>query len=163
MAMGQLLFSLFPDPLIRKRGVGFFLAWLIPGLGHVFLGHWKKGIFYFFLLGLTYIFGLWICGFRTVSWEVNPFYYIGQFGCGLSFFLGHTLGGINVYPQSNPLFFAWYDPGLLYVCVASLLNLVVAMNVIELKLAGEKSPPKPKVKEADSAKEVEPEVGGESA
>ena len=49
--------SLIPEAE-RRRGIAFALAWIIPGAGHVFLGKWKRGLFFFALLGATYLFGL---------------------------------------------------------------------------------------------------------
>ena len=51
----------------RIKGVAFFLGWLVPGAGHVLLGQWKKGLFFFGILGVTYLFGMWIAGFRPVT------------------------------------------------------------------------------------------------
>jgi len=119
----------------RRRGIAFVLAWLVPGAGHVLLGRWKKGLSLFAMLAATYVFGLWIVGFRTVSFDDNPFYYVGQYGSGATFLLARLLGEKKAYPlpDMQP---SWFDPGLLYVCVVGLLNLVVMMNVLDLKAAG---------------------------
>lgn len=116
----------------RARGLAFLLAWLVPGAGHVFLGKWKKGLFLFALLGATYLLGLWIVGPRAVSFDDNPFYYVGQYGSGATFFLGRALGEEKAYPR-EPLQPSWFDPGLLYICVVGLLNLVLMMNVLDVK------------------------------
>ena len=117
----------------RRRGVAFIFAWLIPGAGHLFLGKWKKGLFLFFLLGATYLFGLWIVGFRAVSFDDNPFYYVGQYGSGMTFLLAHLMATEKAYPREG-IHPSWFDPGLLYVCVVGLLNLVLMMNVLDVKL-----------------------------
>lgn len=124
----------------RRRGIAFVLAWIVPGAGHVLLGRWKKGLSLFAMLAATYVFGLWIVGFRTVSFDDNPFYYVGQYGSGATFLLARLLGEKKAYPlpEMQP---SWFDPGLLYVCVVGLLNLVVMMNVLDLKAAG--APAKP--------------------
>lgn len=118
----------------RRRGIAFVLAWLVPGAGHVLLGRWKKGLSLFAMLAATYVFGLWIVGFRTVSFDDNPFYYVGQYGSGATFLLARLLGEKKAYPlpDMQP---SWFDPGLLYACVVGLLNLVVMMNVLDLKAA----------------------------
>jgi hypothetical protein len=123
----------------RRRVPAFFLAWLVPGAGHVFLGRWKKGIFLFALLGATYLFGLWIVGFRAVSFDDNPFYYVGQYGSGATFLLAHVLGEVKAYPRPE-VHPSWFDPGLLYVCVVGLLNLVLMLNVLDLKLESAAKP-----------------------
>ncbi|HXX93118.1 MAG TPA: DUF6677 family protein [Planctomycetota bacterium] len=117
----------------RRRAAAFLLAWMLPGAGHVFLGRWKKGLSLLALMGATYLFGAWIVGFRAVSFDDNPFYYVGQYGSGATFLLAQILGVEKAYPrQENP---GWFDPGLLYVCVVGLLNLVLMINTLDLKLA----------------------------
>jgi hypothetical protein len=115
-----------------RRGAAFLAAWLVPGAGHAFLGRWKKGLFFFAALGLTALLGFWITGFRPVSWDDNPFYYVGQYGSGLMMLLSKVISREKAFPRPDlPL--SWFDPGLLYVCVAGLLNAVVAMNVLEIR------------------------------
>jgi hypothetical protein len=118
----------------RRRAAGFVLAWLVPGAGHAFLGRWRKGLFLFALIGGTCLFGLWITGFRAVSFEDNPFYYVGQYGSGATLLLARFISPEKAFPRSD-LHPSWFDPGLLYVCVAGLLNLVVTLNVLDLKLS----------------------------
>ena len=118
----------------QRRGLAFALGWFVPGAGHILLGKWKKGLFLFGILALTYLLGLWIVGFRAVSFDDNPFYYVGQYGSGATFLLSRSLGEekAHTHPGIHP---SWFDPGLLYVCVVGLLNLVLMMNILEIKLA----------------------------
>jgi hypothetical protein len=61
----------------RKNGIAFLLGWCVPGLGHLFLGRWRKALFVFAALGTTYLFGLWLTGFHTVGFDlvdVSPLY-----------------------------------------------------------------------------------------
>ncbi len=148
MVFGVVLTLLFPDARVRRRGSSFFLSWFAPGLGHALLGRWRKGLFFFSILTATYLFGLWICGFRTVAFEDNPFYYVGQYGCGVVMLCDHLLGAVRAFPRPDlPL--SWYDPGLLYVCVVGLLNIVVMLNVLEVRLPSKPgTPPTPKVEGA---------------
>ena len=116
----------------RIKGVAFFVAWLVPGAGHVLLGQWKKGLFFFLILGVTYLFGMWVAGFRPVSFDDNPFYYVGQYGSGITMLIAKLRGAEKavVGPALHP---SWFDPGLLYVCVVGLLNLVVMLSVLDVR------------------------------
>lgn len=116
-----------------RRASAFWLAWVLPGLGHAVLGKWRKGLFFFASILLTYIAGLWICGWRVVTWEENPFYYVGQYGSGMTTLFGLLLEGDRPFRADIPM--SWYDPGLLYACVAGLLNLVLMVNTIDPKAA----------------------------
>ncbi len=127
----------------RRRAVAFALAWLIPGAGHVFLGKWRKGLFLFAVLGLTCAAGLWITGFRAVSFDDNPFYYVGQYGSGALFAVSRVISPEKAYPRPD-LPPSWFDPGLLYVCVTGLLNMVVTLNVLVLPARPPDGPPEKK-------------------
>jgi len=126
----------------RIKGVAFFVGWIVPGAGHFLLGKWKKGLFFFLLLGATYLFGMWIAGFRPVSYDDNPFYFVGQYGSGITLLIAKLRGAEKaiVRPAIHP---SWFDPGLLYVCVVGLLNLVVMMNTLDLKVEAPSSAPAP--------------------
>ena len=114
----------------RARAGAFLAGWILPGAGHLVLGRWKKGLFFFSLLSATYGFGMWIVDFRAVSFDDNPFYYLGQYGCGGMMLLAKVLDRAYIPEDLHPSLF---DPGLLYVCVAGLLNIVVMLNVIDLE------------------------------
>ncbi|HEV3122035.1 MAG TPA: DUF6677 family protein [Isosphaeraceae bacterium] len=77
---------------LKNPALAALLAWLVPGLGHIYQGRYAKGVLYF-----TCILGLFGLGFylgdgQVVYWKwVNPLvdpdnfrlYYIGQFFAGL--------------------------------------------------------------------------------
>jgi len=117
-----------------KRSLAFFVAWLVPGAGHVLLGKWKKGLFFFALLGGAYAFGMHIAGWRPVSFDDNPFYFVGQYGSGATL-LAAKLGGAEKAILRESIHPSWFDPGLLYVCVVGLLNLVIMLNILDVKTA----------------------------
>jgi Family of unknown function (DUF6677) len=126
----------------RIRGAAFFAGWLVPGAGHVMLGQWKKGLFFFAILGATYLFGMSLTGFRPVSFDDNPFYYFGQYGSGAALFLAKMRGAEKAVVSSS-LHPSWFDPGLLYVCVAGLLNLVVMLSTLDAKIVRRAVAPAP--------------------
>src|SRR5687767_8947778 len=117
MAFGVVILALVSSvALVGKgqvrRAAAFWAAWIFPGLGHVILGRWRKGLFFAGSLISAFVVGLWICGWRVVTWDENPFYFVGQFGCGLLALVGSLLGGDRPFRSDIPM--SWYDPGLLY-------------------------------------------------
>jgi len=126
--------SLLAPPGERRRGAAFAAAWVLPGAGHAVLGRWKKGLFFLGILGATYLAGMGLVGFRAVSFEDNPFYYVGQYGSGLLMLLARVISSEKAVPRPDDP--GWFDPGLLYVCVVGLLNVVVALNVLDLRCPG---------------------------
>ncbi|HLY74931.1 MAG TPA: DUF6677 family protein [Planctomycetota bacterium] len=160
VAVGGFLFvlvSLFQKKGERMKGVAFLAGWLVPGAGHVLLGKWKKGLFFFTILGATYLFGMWISGFRPVSFDDNPFYFVGQYGSGLTLLIAKLRGAQKaiIRPGLDP---SWFDPGLLYVCVVGLLNLVVMLSLVDAKALGGEEPATPAGLEASALPAV-PTVG----
>jgi hypothetical protein len=141
MAFGLAASGFLFEASTRKVGVAFFLGWFVPGAGHFLLGRRVKAAVLFGLLALIYIVGLWLCGWRMVSFDDNPFYYVGQFGSGLTSILGQLLADPKAFPRPE-LPPKWIDPGMLYVCVAGLLNIVIMMSVFG-------APPAPPPKEQE--------------
>ncbi len=134
----------------RHRGAALLAAWLVPGAGHAVLGRWKKGLFFFAVLAAVYLVGMWITGFRAVSWDDNRFYYVGQYGSGMTMLLAKVISSEKASPRPD-LHPAWFDPGLLYVCVAGLLNVVVMLNVLDARPGGPVGAGKPAAGRATAA------------
>jgi hypothetical protein len=110
--------------------IGAVLAWLLPGLGHIFLGRYVKGIFFLVILSATYLAGLWLTNFRTVSAQDNIFYFLPNWGCFVTLLLGNILSFEKPYPHPNLI--SWFDPGVLYICVVGLLNMMIVLNIFTL-------------------------------
>ncbi|HKS16397.1 MAG TPA: DUF6677 family protein [Planctomycetota bacterium] len=122
-------FLLF-DPRHRRTGFAFFAAWFVPGAGHLVLGRPVKALALFLILATLYVTGLWLSGWKYVSFDDNPFYYVGQFGSGVTTLLAQFFGEPKGYP-SDAFPTKWVDPAMLYVCVAGLLNVVVTVGVFD--------------------------------
>lgn len=70
-----------------------FLAWLIPGLGHLYQGRFAKAILFFVCIMSTFVYGLYLGGDSTVGWgrvvyaswrpADRRLYYLCQIGVGL--------------------------------------------------------------------------------
>ncbi|HBO44225.1 MAG TPA: hypothetical protein DD670_09890 [Planctomycetaceae bacterium] len=70
-----------------------FLAWLIPGLGHLYQGRFAKAILFFVCIMSTFVYGLYLGGDSSVGWgrvvyaswrpEDRRLYYLCQIGVGL--------------------------------------------------------------------------------
>jgi hypothetical protein len=100
-------------------------------MGHVVIGKRYKGLFFLLAILLIYLAGLSITGFRAISLEDNWFYYLGNIGCGGIWLVNSMLGDEKPRPPEGLV--SWLDPGLLYICVAGLLNLVVVLNILETR------------------------------
>ncbi|MBI2923677.1 MAG: hypothetical protein HYY18_21685 [Planctomycetes bacterium] len=111
----------------RDPSIALVLAWLVPGLGHLYLGKPKKALFFFLTLSLVYLAGFVLADFRFVRFDDNPFYYVGRWGSGLTW-VATWLTTNNPPRGTTPL--ELYEPGLLYMCSAGLLNVVLVLNIL---------------------------------
>ncbi len=75
---------------LRDAWLAGFLAWLVPGLGHMYQRRWGKGGLYMVCILGTFIYGLWLGGgrvvyasFRESDWHDWRWAYVGQVGVGL--------------------------------------------------------------------------------
>lgn len=104
-------------------------GWLVPGAGHWFLGQRRKAVLFFALLSLTFVVGYFLGEFRNVSLDRHPWYFFAQTFLGLPSFVAafatsHLTAVDHVIPG--------YDLGILYTCVASLLNALLFLDAYEL-------------------------------
>jgi hypothetical protein len=130
MLLGLLASAFLFEREHRKTGAAFFLAWFVPGAGHLLLGRPVKAAVLFLILTFLYVTGLYLSGWKLVSFDDNPFYYVGQFGSGITTLIGRLLAEPKGYP-SDAFPTKWIDPAMLYVCVAGLLNVVVTVGVFD--------------------------------
>jgi TM2 domain-containing membrane protein YozV len=74
-------------PNLKDPVVAGCLAWLVPGLGHLYQGRWAKGILFLLCITGTFCYGLWLGGGRVVyvSMKANDrrLAYLCQIGVGL--------------------------------------------------------------------------------
>ena len=131
-----------------KYALAVWLGWGIPGLGHMILGRPIKGALFFILLGAMYTMGMAMISWNAITYEDQPFYYIGQYGSGITWLMTAVLGSVPHPHEGWPV--AWYDPGLLYVAAPGLLNLVIVLNLFQPRVVEK---PKPEAEPKAEAKE----------
>lgn len=127
----------------RHRGGRHFLAvwlgWAVPGLGHAVTGRPGRGVAFFVLLSGVYATGMTVLSWKPPPFEAQIFYYVGNLGSGLSVLATRLITDGPFVPEGWPV--SWYDPGMLYVATAGLLNIVVVLNLYQPRWA---PPPPPK-------------------
>lgn len=98
----------------------------MPGFAHWYYGRRYKALALFVIIIVCLVLGLILSDFRAMRYGDNPFYYLGQFGCGLALLLnifrtpGMPLGLIRL---------PYFEIGLLYTCVGALINLLTLLNL----------------------------------
>jgi len=125
--------------------IGALLAWLIPGLGHLYMGQWRKALLYFVLLNSCLIYGGSVLGNTEVEVENEPmevksfenispsfpFHFAAQMGVGLPTMIIGTQNGKYAPSRIQAIQgLRSYEISTLYVDVAGLLNYLVAMHLL---------------------------------
>ncbi len=107
-------------------------SWAVPGLGHLLLGRWRKGIVFLVALPLMFLFGLLLQGrlfpFDT-SQPLVALAAVADISIGLIYFLagpfGYGAGRVTAVT---------YEYGNTFLIVAGLLNLLVLLDAYDIAL-----------------------------
>jgi hypothetical protein len=112
--------------------VALFLGWLIPGAGHLLTRHWVRALLLF--LSIT---SLWWLGLAMDGHIFQPgggdFFsllgFVGDLGAGAYYLVG-WLGGFGQSVTTT----AVQDYGTKFIVVASLLNIIAAVDAHNLSI-----------------------------
>lgn len=140
---------------LRDPYLAGFLAWLVPGAGHIYQRRYGKGILFFVCILGTFLYGLWLGGGRVVyaSWtpQDRRWPYPCQLGAGAvtlpavvqNYRVRHSnppkepLWGGFMKPPTMPELDAWqgelatyFDLGTTYTMVAGLLNVLAIYDAL---------------------------------
>lgn len=124
--------SLLTGPIVG------FLAWLVPGLGHLYLGHRARGMVCLVTITVTFWTGVAIGGVQgTVDPHERTLWFMAQLCTG-----GNTLAAYGLHSVVEPhpaagqrsaaVLAHWLssDVGVHYTGVAGLLNLLVILDAL---------------------------------
>ena len=70
-------------------------AWIVPGLGHIWLGRRQKGIVFLIALTAMFAFGLWLEGRLFPFQPSEPLValaFVADLGIGLPYFIAKSIG-----------------------------------------------------------------------
>lgn len=122
--------------LVRMPVAGF-LSWLVPGLGHIYIGDRGRGIICLVTIVVTFWTGIAIGGVQgTVAPRARRLWFVAQLGTG-----GNTLAAYALHYHVDPetarssrlsviSHYASSEVGVHYTGVAGLLNLLVIFDAV---------------------------------
>ena len=105
-------------------------AWLIPGLGHFWLGRRQKGITFLIALTFMFGFGLWLEGALFPFQLAEPLVVLGalaDLGNGLPYIIARATGA-----GAGQVVAVTYEYGNTFLIVAGLLNMLVVLDVFDI-------------------------------
>jgi hypothetical protein len=105
-------------------------AWLIPGLGHILLGRWIRGLIFTACVVVMFVMGLAMNGkLYGTEFEIplQIFALIANLGAGLPYLVAKYMGlGIGVMTSES------YDYGTTFLWVAGLLNMLIVLDAFDI-------------------------------
>ncbi|MCA9320697.1 MAG: hypothetical protein KDB53_08185 [Planctomycetes bacterium] len=123
-----LMLSRFLTGTTRRERLAVILGWLFPGLGHIYLGERRRGLFLGGLIVGTFLAGLVLAHFRCISpFDRHPIWAVAHFFGGL-LSLGTWGATQSLHIEAD---YATYQVGCLYVGIATLLNILVIIDAFD--------------------------------
>lgn len=117
--------SALPRPGRFGPALHVLLAWIVPGLGHLAQGRRMRGVLVFAALVGLFAFGTVLAEGSNLSRERHFYYWSGQFLVGAPAMIAEALwGGMRVRKE-----LPYVDCGLVFGCVAGLLNVLALIDV----------------------------------
>jgi len=71
-------------PLKKIWLLAAFLAWIVPGAGHLYINRRTRGIIIFFTVTITFWVGVAAGGVMTVDRHCHPLWFYAQMGAGIN-------------------------------------------------------------------------------
>jgi hypothetical protein len=122
----------------RKMILACILAYCVPGLGHIVLGRWQRGLLFTVTIFLMFALGLMMKGhmFQPIREDtLSIFPSFANVGVGLSYFVCYFLGIGFGEPQAAA---STFEYGNTFLWTAGLLNYLTMLDVYDIAI-GRKS------------------------
>jgi hypothetical protein len=98
---------------LKDPRLAAFLAWLVPGLGHLYQGRTGKGVLFLVCIVGTFVYGMWLGGGRVVYASAPSAFTRWQYFCQLGVGLPALPAVVERQRQKSgkgPLLSEWYRP-----------------------------------------------------
>lgn len=121
--------------------IASLLACLIPGVGHMYLGRWKRGFAFFVSIILMFILGILLQGhlygfnIEAGSGKLSLLLTFANAGSGLVYYILyalHAFAGISIGFGAHHAEIPTYEYANAFLCTAGLLNYLVAMDAYDI-------------------------------
>lgn len=118
------------------------IAWLLPGVGHIYLGRWRRGLVIGSIIWLMFIVAFLSGGvfYPGYSFKEGFLLYLlnifSKFGNGLGCVISLLL--LQVPPATNAASWATFEYGGRFLEVAGLLNYLAVIDAVDISLGRKK-------------------------
>ena len=119
-------------PVDRRRALtALFLAWLVPGLGHYYLGKRRVAIAYAVIVAATFLLGLSFEGRLYSPDRAQPLTFLATFavyGAGLL----NILARLFTENPGGSILAVTYEYGCAFLLTGGLMNLLLMLDVWDI-------------------------------
>ena len=116
----------------RPVSLALLLGWLVPGAGHLLTRHWVRALLLFLAISTLWWLGIAMNGRLYLPDGGDPLSllgFVGDLGSGLFYLIGYTGGLGRTVVQVDTA-----DYGTKFIVVASLLNIIAAVDAHNLRI-----------------------------
>jgi hypothetical protein len=110
----------------------FFISWLFPGAGHLFLKKYFRASVFFSGVIILLVLGVLMKGKLYGTQEMHPLLLLGFFGDlgnGIFYFIIDKLG---IAKEATNITAVTYHYGTTYIATAGLLNYLISLNAFDI-------------------------------
>jgi Family of unknown function (DUF6677) len=121
-----------PAPALTPVGqpvVAALVAWLVPGLGHVYLRRWRRGLGFFLLVIVSLWVGVYLKGnlYRPVPNEpLSLLGTLGALGMGIPYFI------LRHQEYSGDILSPAFEYGTAFLLTAGLMNWLLVLDAWDI-------------------------------
>lgn len=114
-----------------------FLAWLLPGAGHFWLGQRGMAVLFFLAITFPYLTGLALGGVKTsVDPRSNPWLFLAELGVGSYTVVGYLVSRSLPNRPEYMSFYPGSDVAQIYLATAGLLNVLAILDALSRAQTG---------------------------
>lgn len=114
-----------------------FLAWLLPGAGHYWLGQRALGAVFFLAISFPYLTGLALGGVKTsVDPRSNHWLFLAELGVGSYTVVGYLASRALPNRPEYLSFYPGSDVAQIYLATAGLLNVLAILDALSRAQTG---------------------------
>lgn len=116
-----------------RTWIAVILAFLVPGVGHIYLGRRERGLAFFGIIVFLFLLGLGVDGTLYTIQPGNPLSFLatlGSMGSGALYFIGRLVA--DARGAFGDVKSITYEHGKMFTLTAGLMNLLLMLDAFDI-------------------------------
>lgn len=116
-----------------RTWIAVILAFVVPGVGHIYLGRKGRGLAFFGIIAFLFLLGLGVDGTLYTIQPGNPLSFLatlGSMGSGALYFIGRTVA--DAKGAFGDIKSITYEHGKMFTLTAGLMNLLLMLDAFDI-------------------------------